>query len=415
MKLTRVSDITDFSNVGFHFSDGNSKIESISNNGIYPLIGDNSSIFEATPKISFSLGLDGMFQTANRFLNIAQTMPISFFMNDTHSKYLSNDVMSHDTSYVMTTIEALEFMKKYFENSSYFAFEAQHSEYSHEVSDEDLRMTNDSVKSVTGIPQINDAGEILDIDFDNNIGTYSINKRMPQMDESPKVLYEEIKKIRGCIDIYKQLGMRNFNGQQFQDYQMLVQAKNKYIIKLMELTSENLQRGDLQVDGLYDKIAFHEEKLIWRDQSKRLANVQSKVNVVSGKAIGKGVHPNELSMLSVDGVKKANNIEVLEALYQRAKAGKTALSEDIDMVGLLIEYSHIQNNDISQYISTHPDFASKIIEAQHHANQAIEKQRRYEEKSTIKTVKLPSIHNEIGTKSIEDNTREDIDQKEKEK
>ena len=63
----------------------------------------------------------------------------------------------------------------------------------------------------------------------------------------------------------------------------------------MELTTPTLQRGNLVEDGLFDAFNFHEQKLKWRKQS--VLNTQSKVDIQDGKAIGKGIEPEDLSIL----------------------------------------------------------------------------------------------------------------------
>ena len=380
MSLKKIDDIKDFSKLGFHFSDGEEKINSIEETGLKPDIGDNSATFEATPKISFSLGLDGLLQTANRFLNLAQTMNVSFFQNDTHKKYLP-DIAQNDPNYKLTTLEALEFMKKYFENSSYFVFDAPASKYEHEITNNNLDKANQEIKEIQGLVPINDNGEIFDINYNELNGTYNFGTRLPKQNEPQKNLYKEIEKIRGCLAKNYNSGKANFTPQQLKEYELLLTAKNKTIIKIMELTTPTLQRGNLVEDGLFDTFNFHEQKLKWRKQS--VLNTQSKVDIQDGETIGKGIEPEDLSILSVDGVSRANNLEVLNELYSRT-VEKTTTAGDIDMIGLLLEYSNIPENGINQYMDTHPQFGYQIISAQNHAKSMIEKQEEYEKKVNVK-------------------------------
>lgn len=372
MSLKKLDDIKDFSQVGFHFTDSEEKINSIEQNGLKPLIGDNSSTYEATPKISFSLGLDGLFQTANRFFNLVQTMEVSFLLNNTHMKYLPDNIRDGDPNHIMTTIEALEFMKNYLGNSSYFVFDAPSSKYEHEVTKENLDKANQHVQNIYDLIPINSKGEILDIDDQ----TYEFNIRTPKPNEPLKNLSKEIQKIQECLNKRYSQGKKNFTPQQLKEYELLIDVKNRYRIKILETTALDLQRGNLIEDGLYDTISFHEEKLEWRKQKP--LNIQSRVEIKDNMALGKGVEPENLSILSVNGAEKSNNFEILSKLYPKANKQNTTAAGDIDMVELVLEYINIPANGINQYLATHPEFGYKIIAAQNHAKSAIEKQRLYD-------------------------------------
>lgn len=398
-KIKSVFEISDYSNMGFHFTDSEDKVESIKEKGLLPLIGDNSATFEATPKISFSLGADGLLQTANRFLNLAQTMPMSFFVNDTHKNYLPDSCKEKNMNYVMTTVEALEFMKNYFQNSSYFVFTALATKYQMPIIEERLELSNDAVKNYSDIPSINDDGDIIEIDYDENYKKYNVSVRKPHENEPKQKLYDLIKRIKECLDSYNKLGKNNLSALQQKEFDLLNSAKNRLIIQLMDKTHDFLQLGGVEEEGLFDQIAFHEDKLEWRDQLKRPLNVQSRVTVENGVAIGKGVSPDELYLLTVDGNTRANNIQVLEALYNNNSAEKKAMVGDIDLVGLLIEYSKIPDGELSQYIAMNPEFGNGIMMAQEHARHVIQREREHQEDTTQEQITMPGIRISPDTKA----------------
>lgn len=406
-KLKKISEINDFSNVGFHFSDSEEKIESIISKGLIPQIGDNSSVFEATPKVSFSLGVDGLFQTANRFLNLAHTMPLSFFMTDTHEKYLPSIIRSKDPNYTMTTVEALEFMKNYFANCSYFTFDAQATQYENAIIPENIVKSNEAVKQIKGIPYIDDLGNMLDISYDENSRRYGISFRKAMPDEPEQNLYDTVRTIQSCLSGYCEIGINNLTPEQLKEYETLLEAKNRATIKIMDESRKSLGSGEEVADGLYDQVAFHEQKLIWRDQHKRPLNVQTRVKTQDGRFIsGQGVSVENIALLSVDGNTRANNLDILTALNHNSQLRQRSLNEDFDLVDLLIEYAQIPEGHFEEYLNDHPDFANKIMLAQDHAKKVIAKQEEHDKSTEKEQAGLPQIKNGTDSRSTIDNGAE---------
>ena len=345
----------DLQNLGFHFTDGIAKISSVSREGLKAKIGDNSDGFEATPKISFSLGANGAMQTANRFLNLAQQLNINVLLTPTHGKYLSDKVKRECQNSTnirpMNVFEAFEFIYKYLSESAYFSFECKKTEFEHEPKQEDIIKANEEIPNVTGSLYKNNFGESLIVTEDGKAHFSKLDEK----EEKEYKLFDQFNLINQIIKKYMNKGRTELSNKEREIFELFTNAKNSYTMQIMEATEPLLNRGIVYSEGLYDKVRFAEDKLFWKEQQP--VNMQTCMRI-GGTKITKIGSEYKLSRVNVSG-KEVNAIEVLKSLANKVPEDEMAIKSDFNMIPTFLEYVEFKENnptiDISEYVINNPE------------------------------------------------------------
>lgn len=109
-------------NVAFHFT-SQRNIESILNEGLRPLIGDNASGGlgqSAIEKTYVSYGLEGVLQLYNRLISASFQQRIGDFNGISHKPFVPDSAKDKDSKDSLSIIEGFEMIRQYMEDNVYF-------------------------------------------------------------------------------------------------------------------------------------------------------------------------------------------------------------------------------------------------------------------------------------------------------
>ena len=285
--------------LGFHFTNIDTRENTISTEGIIGKIGDNSRGGlgkEAIPKPFISIGLQGILQTFNRTLNIPFENPLEDFRDKEHEQYLPESTKRKSGKTIMTTKEAFQFLKRYFLANTYLVFEAGQTQYENEITQEQLDEINEKIKELDEYQSIQNL-EVL--------GDEEILKRHRGMN-SIGIRYDTV----GLI---------------------------------------NSIRGKMLSDGLYDEIDYNEEKLKWEIQLPN--NTHTKIIETSDGPQGKPIEPQNLKRITSEG--RTDAIAAVGALFARRDKSKSYALRlphvyDIEMIEPFLEYIRFPD-DLQKY------------------------------------------------------------------
>ena len=318
MKLITVNEIEDLrNNIGFHFTpSGNAKF--ISEGGLKPLTGDLSSGNlgkEAIDNVFFSYGLEGVLQLYNNLLYFShKAYSIHDLQTNTFAPFMP--YTNHTPLEHLSMLEGFELVRQYMENNQYIVFEAKETKYSErDLTGEEIEKINQTLKTL----------------------------KSKVDDDQP--IYDQIKILDKKIseENHKPLSLRNVD--LIEQYQA---QRNSLAIQLYNKSREIVDdiRGSETDSGTFDRCDFDFGKLEWHtqvvDKNDKTAlphNAHTKIVEENGNLIGSSINSNDLYLLSIDGIKAANGIEVLQALYS-----KTTLNDNLTidnrpmLLGLFLEY-----------------------------------------------------------------------------
>lgn len=282
---------------GFHFTNLDTRPNNIPDVGLTPRIGDNSRGSlgrEAIPKTFFSVGLEGMLQTYNRTLNIALDMPVSGF-NSEHQEYLPESAKVKTGNERLSTEEAFEFMKNYFKAYTYLAFEAPHTEYEFQVTQEQIDKINEQIL------KSKDYGLIEDL----------------------KALKKE-----GLADVSN-----------------LSRKEISKLIRHDTLAQINELRGEKISDGIYDEVDYNDERCEWLIQPPN--NTHTRIVIDNDGIHGVPIRPETLKRVVSNG--NRDTISVVEALFQKRDKSKPyglriPRQYDVELIEAFLDYTKLPDD-----------------------------------------------------------------------
>lgn len=342
----------DFKNktYGFHFTPITAE-EGLSATGLEARIGSNSSGRlgkEAIPKVFFSTGITGALMTFNRVLNIPAdgregANTVAMLIKD-HYKYLperikalvpeekrnldtleTEDVnelikrLDENGIYALDYCEGFELVRDWMSDNMYTIFEAQQSQYEHELTSDDISEINAARSN-----------EIL--------------SRIEAIDEEIELTESE-----------EEIARLNSERQQ-----LSIEIRKQ----CMEVASQ--KRGAKLVDGFFDKEDYNEEHCEFLEQP--LNNTHSAI--YDDKIMGKAVSKEDLKKLSSDG--KIDAVTLIQELFnQRDTSQEYAMrgsKYDVRLLEFFLEFLKLPRNlsqedrdDISQSIAMHRDNIRGIL------------------------------------------------------
>lgn len=313
-KLTSLEDFKSIrENVAFHFTSRNN-IESILNEGLRPLIGDNASGGlgqSAIEKTYISYGLNGVLQLYNRLISASFQQCLGDFNGISHKPFVPDSAKDKSPKDSLSIIEGFEMIRQYMEDNIYFIFNATKTQYEHSISDEELERINHSISELTdsGINIVKQFGELND----------RITELVRQNSQGNK---EEILK--------------------------LVSERNRLAILVREKTLPiiNNQRGKIineSENPIMEEIDYNDERLIWINQMKAPHNTHTRIIENNGRPQGVRITKDMLRLFSQDGKNPANGLEFLKAMLDQVNSNdqiylNSAKCHDCNLLFKFLEY-----------------------------------------------------------------------------
>lgn len=370
-KLITVKNIEDIrNNIGFHFTPS-SNVPNIVSEGLKPLTGDLSSGNlgkEAIDNVFFSYGLEGALQIYNNLLYFSNTAySLQDLQTNTFSPFIPK-TNHQDLSEHLTLIEGFELVRQYMANNSYFVFNMQETEY--------------SGANPTG-EQISNINKIL--------------KNIKESDDKDGSIYAKIRELDSKI--------KELKGE---DKEEAYNQRNQLAIELYQKSKKLIDeiRGTEEKGGNFDRCDFDFGKLEWHtqvvDKNDRTAlphNAHTKLIKNDGGLIGSPIKSDELFLFSLDGIKPANGIDFLRAMYSQVKPDDSLTMDNRPMLlGLFLEYTklmepYIEAPDMSN-LEQYPglvELVEKInnyVESHKQKGEAYRQQQNGEQKTTVKNSSL---------------------------
>lgn len=343
MKSVDIKDI-DFKNktYGFHFTPQTAEA-GLSQTGLESRIGVNSSGKlgkEAIPKVFFSNGITGALMTFNRIANIpADGKPsqntVAMLVKD-YYKYLPDRIkafvpeekrslssleqadinelirnLNNNGIYTLDYCEAFEFLRDWMLENMYAIFEAEPSQYEHELTEQDIEEINSARN-----PEILKRIKVLDKAVELSVNEEEIQK----MSEERRNLSIEIRKQ--CIEVASQ------------------------------------KRGAKLVDGFFDREDYNEDRCAFEVQYKN--NTHSAI--YEDRTLGKSVLPEELKKATLDG--KMDAVTIIQKLFEQRDMSEEYSMRgsryDVRLIEFFLQFLKLPKNlsqeardEISQSITDH--------------------------------------------------------------
>lgn len=275
-------------NIAFHFT-SRSNMQSILEEGLRPLIGDNASGGlgqSAIEKTYISYGLEGVLQLYNRLISASFQQKIGDFSGISHKPFVPESAKDKDSSEHLTILEGFEMIRQYMEDNVYFVFDATRTQYEHDLSDSDLENIN------TTIMKLEDSGT-------------NIIERVNELNDRIKELVRQ-------------------NSQDNKDEIIrLVNERNRLAILVREKTLPmiNSIRGRLLEENqnpIMEEVDYNDERLIWINQIKNPHNTHTRIVESDGKLQGTRITKDMLRPFSQNGSQVANGLEFLESILPQA-------------------------------------------------------------------------------------------------
>ena len=314
MKLITIKNIEDIrNNIGFHFTPSGN-VPNIVSEGLKPLTGDLASGAlgkEAIDNVFFSYGLEGALQIYNNLLYFSnKAYSIQDLQTNTFSPFIPKT--SHqDLSDHLTLIEGFELIRQYMANNHYFVFSMQETEY--------------SGPNPTG-EQISNINKIL--------------RSIKESDDKDKSIYEKIKELDSKI--------KGLTGEEQEEAR---NQRNQLAIELYQKSKKLIDeiRGTEEKGGDFDRCDFDFGKLEWHtqvvDKSDRTAlphNAHTRLIKNEFGLIGTPITSDKLFLFSMDGIKPANGVDFLRAMYSQVKSDDSLTIDNRPMLlGLFLEYTKL--------------------------------------------------------------------------
>lgn len=354
MESIDIRDI-DFKNktYGFHFTPQTSE-SGLSKTGLEARIGVNSSGKlgkEAIPKVFFSNGITGALMTFNRIANIpadgkTNQNTVAMMIKD-YYKYLPDRIkalvpeekrglssleqddvnkliqsLNNNGIYTLDYCEAFEFLRDWMNDNMYAIFEAEPSQYEHELTQQDIDEIN-NVRSPETLTRIQVLDEAIALSRDE--------EEIKRLDVERKGLSREVRKQ--CMEVAYQ------------------------------------KRGVKLVDGFFDKEDYNEEHCVFGVQP--LNNTHSAI--YENNSLGKSVLPGELKKASLDGNIEA--VTIIQKLFEERDISEEYAMRggkfDVRLIEFFLQFlklpknlSQEARNEISQKISDHRNNIREILKTE---------------------------------------------------
>ena len=290
-KLALLGDLRSIrENVAFHFT-SQSNIKSILNEGLRPLIGDNSSGGlgqSAIEKTYFSYGLEGVLQLYNRVISASFQQRIGDFNGLSHKPFVPDSAKDKGSKDSLSIIEGFEMIRQYMEDNVYLIIDATKTQYEHNISDEDLEMVNSSIS------ELNDSG---------------IN------------IVEKFEKLNDKI---KDLVHQDAKGNK-EEILRLVNERNRLALVVREKTLPiiNRLRGTLlneEDNPIMEEIDYNDERLKWKNQLKEPHNIHTRIIDYNSRPRGVRITKEMIKLFSNDGKNPSNGLDFLESMLSQVNS-----------------------------------------------------------------------------------------------
>ena len=303
-------------NVAFHFT-SQSNLESIFNEGLRPLIGDNASGGlgqSAIEKTYISYGLEGVLQLYNRLISASFQQRIGDFNGISHKPFIPDSAQEKDSKDFLSMIEGFEMIRQYMEDNVYFIFDATKTQYNHSISDEELE---------------------------------EINHQISELDESGVNIIKQFNELKDRIT---ELVRQNSQGNK-EEILKLVSERNRLAILVREKTLPiiNNRRGNILNENenpIMEEIDYNDERLIWVNQMKSPHNTHTRIVDNNGKPQGIRITKDMLRLFSINGKNQANGLEFLEAILSQVNSDdkiylNSEKCHDCNLLFKFLEYVHL--------------------------------------------------------------------------
>lgn len=395
--------IEELEKYGFHFTP-QENVEAISATGLKAKIGSNSKGGlgkEAIEKTFLSYGINGMMQLFNRLLCASYETPISAILETKEkSKYLLEYEKSKDS---LSVIEGFEYVRKYMEDCKYFVIQIREPEYDKsQLNDESIKSlildVNSNLDKITGIT-INHNLTSDEINRIENINKKYISdleeKKQNLIFQSKKNNYqvedksiEKITKKQNNIRLFNDMILQNndtenlnvfsvekpktiidaidsisnkLNKDNLEDRKILeklIQIRAQITINIRRKSKEEIDkaRGKVKPETLtteyganFERIDYNEDAVMWLDQKRYPHNVHTMIrDIDSGiegieNPIGVRVSENDLLLVSVDGKKPANSLQVIKAIYENSNNKDRKNDFTMNMLNRNKDIMHIEH------------------------------------------------------------------------
>lgn len=323
-------------NVAFHFT-SQRNIESILNEGLRPLIGDNASGGlgqSAIEKTYVSYGLEGVLQLYNRLISASFQQRIGDFNGISHKPFVPDSAKDKDSKDSLSIIEGFEMIRQYMEDNVYFIFDATKTQYEYSISDEDLEMVNSSIKD------LNDSG-------------INIVEKFEELDDKIKDL------VRQDSEGNKEKILR------------LVDERDRLSLVVREKTLPIIDRlrGPLlneEDNPIMEEIDYNDERLVWVNQMKAPHNTHTRIIDENGKTQGVRITKDMLRLFSRDGKTQSNGLDFLESMLSQVNSNDkvyldTSRCRDCNLLFKFQEYIQlVKKYKLSGLLVTKPEETIEI-------------------------------------------------------
>ena len=302
--------------IGFHFT-SQSNIESIMNEGLRPVIGDNASGGlgqSAIPKTYISYGLDGVLQLYNRLISVAFQARVGDLNGISHKPFIPDAAKAKDSNEHLSMIEGFEFVRQYMEDNNYFIFEAPMTQYERSISDEELDEINGNIKGFDeeGIKLCSRFEQLND-----RIGDLARSDAQGNRDEILKLVDE-----RNRISL-------------------LVREKS-----LPAIDSKRGQLLNESQNPIMEEIEYNDERLKWINQVENPHNTHTRI--IDGEVGPEGVRltPDMLRLFSLDGQTQGNGLDFLQAMLGKVTPEDQIyldkpVCHDVNLLYKFLDYVHM--------------------------------------------------------------------------
>jgi hypothetical protein len=274
-------------NVAFHFT-SKKNIQSILNEGLRPLIGDNSSGGlgqSAIEKTYISYGLEGVLQLYNRLISASFQLNIEDFNEISHKPFVPDSAENKSPKEPLSKLEGFEMIRQYMEDNVYFIFDAPKTQYEHDLSDSDLKNINSTIS------------ELKDSDTNVVERVHELNKRIKEL------AHQNIPDNKD--EILKLVSERN---------RLAILAREKTLPMVNSIRGRVLNENQ---NPIMEEIDYNDERLTWINQMKKPHNTHTRIIENDGKLQGVRITKDMLQLFSQDGEKVANGLEFLNSILEQ--------------------------------------------------------------------------------------------------
>jgi hypothetical protein len=274
-------------NVAFHFT-SKKNVQSILNEGLRPLIGDNSSGGlgqSAIEKTYISYGLEGVLQLYNRLVLASFQQNIGDFNGIAHKPFVPDSAKNKSSNENLSMLEGFEMIRQYMEDNVYFIFDAPQTQYEHDLSDSDLKNINSTIS------ELKDSG--------TNVveRVHELNKRITEL------AHQNIPDNKD--EILELVSERN---------RLAILAREKTLPMVNSIRGNVLNENQ---NPIMEEIDYNDERLIWINQMKKPHNTHTKIIENNGKLQGVRITKDMLQLFSQDNEKVANGLEFLNSALEQ--------------------------------------------------------------------------------------------------